>query len=152
MDYKDTESGILDLRNRTGRVDSIEVTVNEILGAEGKKMDSKRALSLRGELAFAEGHTFCRLTAYVARALSEWASLPGLRGLTEEMELDLRLALHYLKHAGPRKVRPKSDEPQVLIFTDGACEDLTSIGGLLLAPGMRPEVFGCVMRAGYLEA
>ena len=115
-------------------------------------MDFKQALSLRGKLAFAEGQTFCRLTAYVARALSEWASLPGPRMLTEEMEFGLRFAVSHLKSAGPRRIRPKSDEPPVLIFTDGACEDSTSIGGVLIAPGMQPEAFGCVLRETDLEA
>ena len=146
VDFGEIEEGILNPRNKPGRVESIEAVVNEILESNNRKMDFKQALSLRGKLAFAEGQTFCRLTAYVARALSEWAAVPGPRELTAEMEYGLRFAVEHLKEAGPRRIRPKSDEPPILIFTDGACEEFTSIGGVLLAPGKQPEVFGCIMK------
>ena len=36
-------------------------------------------------------------------------------------------------------------------FTDGACEEATTIGGVLLVPGQRPEVFGCALRGEDTE-
>ena len=114
-------------------------------------MNFKEALSLRGKVAFSEGQTLCRLTAFVARRLSEWASYMGPRRITDELEFGLRFAVSHLKSAGPRKVRPKSDEAPAIVFTDGACEDTTSIGGVLFLPGCVPEVFGCTLREADID-
>ena len=48
--------------------------------------------------------------------------------------------------ADPREIRGKSETPPVYVFTDGACEDETSIGGIIFCPGERPQAFGCVLR------
>jgi len=134
------------LENKPGRVEAIEAQVEAILKAPEKKLGFKDALSLRGKVAFSEGQTHCRLTAFVARRLSEWSSYMGARKIPEDLEYGLRFAVAHLKSAGPRVIRPKSEEPPIIVFTDGACEDRTSIGGVVFVPGRAPETFGCVLR------
>jgi len=74
VDFTETASGQIKLSNKPGRVESIAEQVRKILETPKKILDFKTALSLRGKVAFAEGQTFCRLTAFVAKMLSDWAS------------------------------------------------------------------------------
>lgn len=53
--------------------------------------------------------------------------------------------------AGPRILGPKSDLPPAVLFTDGACEEEVSIGGVLFIPGEAPEVWGCVLAREDVE-
>ena len=142
---------IILLENKPGRVEAIDRQVSSLLESKPKTMNFKEALSLRGKVAFSEGQTHCRLTAFVSRRLSEWASYMGPRQITEDLEFGLRFAVSHLMSAGPRKVRPKSDEAPAIVFTDGACEDTTSIGGVLFLPGCVPEVFGCTLRESDID-
>lgn len=134
------------LENKPGRVEAIEAQVENIMKDPEKKLGFKEALSLRGKVAFSEGQTHCRLTAVVSRKLSEWSSYMGARRISEDLEYGLKFAVAHLKSAGPRVIRPKSEEPPIVVFTDGACEDCTSIGGVVFVPGRAPETFGCVLR------
>ena len=43
-------------------------------------------------------------------------------------------------------------EPPILVFTDGACESKTSIGGVMFVPGQAPRAFGCEMQDSDIEA
>ena len=72
----------------------------------------------------------------------------GHRWLTEEMRLALRKGADALLTAGPRVIGPVSKEPPVIIFTDGACEADTSIGGVIFDPQRKcyeVEYFGAVV-------
>ena len=84
---------IILLENKPGRVEAIEKQVSGLLESQSKSMSFKEALSLRGKVAFSEGQTHCRLTAFVARRLSEWASYMGPRKITEDLEFGLRFAV-----------------------------------------------------------
>ena len=79
VDFSRAVEHIILLSNKPGRVESIAAQVKEVKDRADKVLTFKNALSLRGKVAFAEGQTFCRLTAYVARQLSEWASSFGGR-------------------------------------------------------------------------
>lgn len=149
VNFSQMTERILLLENKPGRVEAIEKQVDKILESPTKTLNFKEALSLRGKVAFSEGQKHCRLTAFVSRRLSEWASYMGPRKVTEDLEFGLRFAVAHLKSAGPRKIRPKSNDAPAIVFTDGACEDMTSIGGVLFLPGCVPEVFGCSARGGH---
>ena len=47
-----------------------------------------------------------------------------------------------LKKDFPRVIGPKSKDMPILIFTDGACEKITTIGGVIFVPGRGPLCFG----------
>eukprot|EP00973_Karenia_brevis_P005302 725379-Karenia_brevis.AAC.1 len=57
-----------------------------------------------------------------------------------------------LLEAPPRVVGPRSAVPPIIVFTDGACEDRTSIGGVLVLPSGRLEAFGAVVSQDLVEA
>ena len=145
VDFSKMREGSLILGNKPGRVDSIAVQVNDILEKKPPVLGFKDALSIRGRLSFAEGQTFCKLTAPTARLLARWSAVSFPRPITSELELHLRFAIKHLQDAGPRVIGPKRNDPPVVVFTDGACEEGaggTSIGGVLLKPGGCCECFG----------
>ena len=83
----------------------------------------KDALSFRGRIAFAEGQTFGRILAPVARILSIWASDGRARVPTVELRMALAHAVGHLENAAPRRLGPARLEPPVLVFTDVSCEE-----------------------------
>ena len=115
--------------------------VNRVL-ASPKPFGFRDALSFRGRFAFAEGQTFGRVLAPVARVLSKWASEKRPRLPSEELLLAIAHGITHLETAGPRVVGPGRNEPPVLIFTDGAFEpEGTTVGGVVFS-GNIVEAFG----------
>ena len=99
VDFSRAGTGIVLLKNKPGRVDGIKEQVNDLLSRSPAMLNLKEALSLRGKVAFAEGQTRCKLTAFVAMMLSEWASIKGARKITEELKFGLFLAIEHLRAA-----------------------------------------------------
>ena len=129
------------LSNKPGRIEAIRVDVNRVL-ASPKPFGFRDALSFRGRFAFAEGQTFGRVLAPVARVLSKWASEKRPRLPSEELLLAIAHGITHLETAGPRVVGPGRNEPPVLVFTDGACEpEGTTVGGVVFS-GNIVEAFG----------
>ena len=129
------------LRNKVGRVEAIESAVQAVFDS-ARPFGFKDALSFRGRFAFAEGQTFGRVLAPVARVLSQWAAAGKPALPTEELKLALAHGALHLKTAGPRRIKPSRNEAPVLVFTDGACEEEgTTVGGVLIA-GEVVECFG----------
>ena len=54
-------------------------------------------------------------------------------------------------NAEPRKVGLKKRDPPFLVFTDGACEKETSIGGVLVVPNLPAEYFGAVITGNLVN-
>lgn len=143
FDFSRAQEKVVQLKNKPGRVDNIAEQVEAVLADPERRLQFKEALSLRGKIGFAEGQTYCRMTAYVARMLSERAREVRPRLVPEELRYGLRFAVEHLKAAAPRVLYPKKSSLPVMVYTDGACEDTTSIGGVLFVPGQRPQAFGC---------
>ena len=144
VDLSEVSSGWLALRNKPGRVAGIKEQVRELLAREPCLMGFRDALSLRGKFAYAEGQTFGRVLAPLARLLSAWAMVGRRRPVSEEMRQGLTFAVTHLEAAGPRQIGPRRHQPPVLVFTDGACEDETSVGGVLF-DGAVVEYFGAIV-------
>ena len=145
VDFRSAAEGVIALRHKPGRVEIIKEQVQGFLGQDAKKMGFKDALSVRSRLGFAEGQTYGRLTAPVARMLSDWASIRCPRIASEELQLGLRFAIRHLETAGPRILGPRGTEKPILVFVDGACEAETSVGGVLLEEGRPALCFGAVV-------
>ena len=144
VDFSESQSGMVILRNKEGRLEGILDMVKELL--ERGRMGFKEALSLKGKLQFAEGQLFFRVAASVCRLLAAWASIGAERKLTLEMKAGLNALDQIMSSAGPRLVEPISAMPPIIIFTDGACEATgSSIGGIIFIPGRRPEAFGALL-------
>jgi len=82
--------------------------------------------------------------APTARVLSKWVQKRGSFYPDAELLQALEHAKAYLLVAKPRIIRPQAFEDPVLVFTDGACEDLTTVGGVLIHKG-RIQCFGAVV-------
>ena len=139
------------LKNKEGRVEAIKEAVERVLTSDNL-FGFKDALSFRGRFAFAEGQTYGRVLAPVARVLSQWSSLGRAMRPTEELRLALAHGSLHLQHAGPKVVKPRKDQRPALIFTDGACEDSgTSVGGVLFLDGIL-EFFGFMVTEEQVDA
>ena len=150
FDFTRLHQGWLVLENKPGRIEKVVAAIEAVLLAN--KMEFKTALSIRGKVAFAEGQTHCRITASLCRLLSRWASAPGERWLTQEMIFALQAAVCALTNAGPRRIGPPSGRKPVLVFTDGACEDCTSVGGMIYDPDDNcVECFGAVIHQSLID-
>ena len=109
-----------------------------------KPLGFRDALSIRGSLNYAEGYTHARLSAPAMRALSEWVRQRSWLLPTEHLKVVLNAAVKHLRSAQPRMVK-KCDEPPVVVFVDGACEEGgTSVGGVL-CDGTAVECFGATV-------
>jgi hypothetical protein len=139
------------LRNKPGRVEGIRQLANSILAPDGR-LGFKEALSLRGRVSYAEGQTHARVTAPLARLLSNWASIRFARPPSDELRFALPLAIKHLEGAGPRTVQPISDALPVLIFSDGACEETTSVGAVLIDPLGANEYFGATVGGATVDS
>ena len=150
FDFSGLIQGWLILENKVGRIAQVIAAIEAVV--RSRKMDFKTALSIRGKVSFAEGQTHCRIMASLCRLLSRWAAVPGERWLTNEMSFALHAAVSALSSAGPRKIGPPSGRKPVLIFTDGACEDCTSVGGMLYDPNDECiECFGAVVHQSLID-
>jgi hypothetical protein len=143
IDLSKTLEQTLELHNKPGRVEAIIVELDRLLSGK-VKVGFKDALSIRGKLAYAEGQTFGRVLAPTTRVLSRWVQKRGAFYPDLELRAALLHARNYLSSAGPRLLRPQLAEDPVLIFTDGACEETTSIGGVLIHKGT-VQCFGAVV-------
>ena len=92
------------------------------------------------------------MAAFVARMLSERAREFKPRLIPDDLRFGLRFAVRHLEEAAPRILNPKSDDKPIIVFTDGACEDVTTISGVMFVPGEPPQAFGCELREGDIAA
>ncbi|CAE7267150.1 unnamed protein product [Symbiodinium sp. CCMP2592] len=138
LSFKDAGRGLIRIRNKAGRVEEIGDMVERLAS---DPVEGARSLpSLKGKLLFAASHVFGR-----------------------RAQAAVRRALDTLKAAGDRQVNLWSEQPPVIVFTDGACEERGSqvthgavivdvasqthevfgghIPGLLLRLGAAPVVF-----------
>ena len=115
-------------------------------------MSFKEALSIKGKLAFAENQVFCKLGATLSRLLSRWARDGRDSSLGVEIRSTLAWTVEHLRSAGPRIIAPPCDSPPVLVFTDGACEETVSVGGVIILPCGRTECFGAVLDQDSVDA
>eukprot|EP00973_Karenia_brevis_P064117 8909809-Karenia_brevis.AAC.1 len=94
---------------------------------------------------------FGRLSAVSTRLISKWLNGDD----SSEMRTNLLWALKDLQSnifcAPPRVIGGRSASPPVVIFTDGACEEETSIGGVLVLPSGHLEAFGAVVPRGLVS-
>lgn len=144
VDLSGSVAKVIRLKNKPGRVEAIVETASALC-LPNALLGFKESLSLRGRIAFAEGSTHAKLTAPLARLLSGWASIRVPRPVSDELRVAMRCAIKHLSTAGPRVINPESTEPPLLVFIDGACEETTSIGGVLLDPRGRCEYFGATV-------
>jgi len=142
-------SRIMQIQCKPGRIANLADAVEKIL-ATGQ-MSEKQAASIKGKLGFTENQVFCRIGGSLARLLSHWHSPTPLK-LTAEVVEALRSTMASLESAGPRSISPQVSEQPVLLFTDGACEEVTTVGGIIFTPCGAIEYFGAVLTQECVES
>ena len=150
ISFESAKAGEIALAPKPGRVDGIREQMELII--QRGDMDFKEALSIKGKLNFAESHVFCRVGSALSRLLSKWPADGVSHKLTAELVLAMETTARNLSSVKPKLIpAPSSDDP-VLVFTDGACEEDVSVGGLLIAPGHRIEHFGATLSPSTVES
>ncbi len=98
-----------------------------------------------GLLRYARSQLFGRCGALALRLLTiEAERAHGVRPLTRRARWALEWWLRYLDVAKPRLVRGIDHTPPTLLFTDGACDDgssVVSVGAVLFTPRSRDPLF-----------
>jgi len=127
-------SGTIVVANKPERVQDDRATLARIL-ASGRSSPTE-ARKLRGRLQYACSQTFGRSGAFAARLLRDLASgSGGERRLNQDEMIAIRWWHDYLEVAKPRRVHLSPSRPPVLLLTDGAVEDFSSIGEVIIDPG-----------------
>jgi hypothetical protein len=150
FDFSALNWGQLALDKKPGRVQKIKELIWSTLAR--RRLDLKMALSIHGKVSFAEGQTHGKVMAPLCRLLSRWASSPGERWISAEMSFALQAASGVLDTAKPRKIGRPSHSKPVLVFTDGACENITSVGGMIFDPeDGTVECYGAVVSPAFVD-
>jgi len=117
--------------NKESRRDELRATITAMISA-GRATVSALA-SLKGRLGFAEGQIFGRRAAYALRALT---TDPCMQGGDTVWSMPLLHALQILLDrvvdSPPRIIRCQPSRAPILLFTDGACAEVTSHGACLI--------------------
>ena len=71
--------------------------------------------------------------------------------MSEELRYAMSACVVHLNEAGPRRVRGFLQEDPCIIFVDGACEDITSAGAVLLDPRGSNEFWGGILDAETVD-
>ncbi|CAE7412230.1 SEP2 [Symbiodinium sp. CCMP2592] len=153
LSFKDAGRGLIRIRNKPGRVEEIGDMVERLASDPG---EGARSLpSLKGKLLFAASHVFGRC-AQVATQLIHHAEKHQGSGAHACVEAAVRRALDTLKAAGDRQVNLWSEQPPVIVFTDGACEErgsqVTHGAVIVDVASQTHEVFGGHIPGPLVEA
>ena len=149
IDLSNVVEGTVSLRCKPGRVEGINEQVKAVV-TKGE-MRFKDALSIKGKLNFAESQMFCRLSGPLSRMLSQWTADGLPHPLTKAIRTTFSWTMERLLVAGPREISPPSDVAPIVIFTDGACEEEVSVGGIMFTREGRVEAFGAVLNKKIVE-
>ena len=94
IDLTQSQARQLIIDNKPGRLGEIASMVDEVLA--GKPVGFREALSLRGNIAFAESNLYGRVGAAVGHMLSEWSRSYRRRPVTDQMSEALQLSLIHI--------------------------------------------------------
>ena len=149
IDLSQAADGWIVLKNKEGRISNIKDLVQATL--QRGQMMFRDALSIRGKIQFAEGQAFGRIAGPLSRVLSMWANLGGPRRLDSGTKELMVNTVAFMETAPPKRIGPRHSAPPVLVFTDGACENEVSIGGVLI-DGDTCRYFGAVMKQDVVDS
>lgn len=119
LSFEDAPRGLIRVRNKTGRIDEISALVERL--AEDPSRCACMLPSLKGKLLFAASHVFGRCAQIATQLIYHAEQHQGPDG-PGRVVAAVRRALETLVSAGDRQVNLWSEQPPVVLFTDGACE------------------------------
>ena len=143
ISFAEVPKGLVMVSNKPGRLEDIE----KLLGAMAAR--GKGALdlvpSLKGKLLFAASHVFGKCSQIAIQAIRQCETGMGHMSEVSSVVRLAERALALLRSSGPRSVSLWSEQPPVVVYTDGACEaESITMGAVLvdLSSGTK-EFFGC---------
>ena len=143
ISFAEVPKGLVMVSNKPGRLEDIE----KLLGAMAAR--GKGALdlvpSLKGKLLFAASHVFGKCSQIAIQAIRQCETGVGHMSEVSSVVRLAERALALLRLSGPRTVSLWSQQPPVVVYTDGACEaESITTGAVLvdLSSGTK-EFFGC---------
>ncbi|CAE7239837.1 unnamed protein product [Symbiodinium sp. CCMP2456] len=125
--------GVLEISNKEGRLQALRTLVNAVC-ADGFVQPAELA-SLKGRFMYASTHTFGRVALMAVKCLSRHLTCGGVMKLSDQDCTLLQHTVDLLEDMRPREIKASSCEVPVVIFTDGAHEELqglTSHGAVLI--------------------
>ena len=124
VSFEDAPKGIIRVRNKPGRLEDISSMCQRL--ADDPAVGMTLLPSLTGKLLFAASHVFGRCAQIATQLIHHAEKEAG--DAASSLVLDAaRAVLQILQSAGDRRVNLWSEQPPVVLFTDGACEERGSM-------------------------
>ena len=124
VSFVDASRGIIRVRNKPGRLEDIATMCQRL--ADDPTAGLTLLPSLKGKLLFAASHVFGRC-AQISTQLIHHAEREAGDAASSLVLEAVWTALRILQKAGDRRVNLWSEQPPVVLFTDGACEEKGSL-------------------------
>eukprot|EP00435_Cladocopium_sp_Y103_P006271 s3880_g2.t1 len=131
------KGGLIEVSNKETRLQQVELQTTELRKHLGQMVSRSMLESLKGRLLYAAGHTYGRCTQLACQLLHRFGGQGASVRVTPELVHATASALEVLMRAKPRRVEPWSHCPPLLVFTDGAVEELgarVTHGALMIDP------------------
>ena len=139
FDLSGVASGTISLVHTEGRRNELVATIEEMLGT--KTFTAKSVERLRGRLLWYENFVCGRQANVLVASLSKFINeVKHTQNMSDELVVTLKLLLERIRAGKPIVVSKRLFSTWVC-FTDGACENKASIGGVLIGP--TGSAFGC---------
>ena len=124
VSFVDASRGIIRVRNKPGRLEDIATMCKRL--ADDPTAGLTLLPSLKGKLLFAASHVFGRCAQMSTQLIHHAEREAGDVASSLVLEA-VWTALRILQKAGDRRVNLWSEQPPVVLFTDGACEEKGSL-------------------------
>ena len=157
LDVSKSGSGILSVKNKQSRTEELASNLKALI--EAGRVDPSKLPSLFGRALFVE----CQISGRLGKlALSELRDLERCKKCSVDFSAVQIKALHILlkryQDSIPRALKLEGQKPPVLLFTDGACEEVSgktvaTVGGVLFHHDVSlPRVYGCEVNQAVLKS
>ena len=157
LDVSKSGSGILSVKNKPSRTEELASNLKALI--EAGRVDPSKLPSLFGRALFLE----CQISGRLGKlALSELRDLERCKKCSVDFSAVQIKALHILlkryQESIPRTLKLEDQKPPVLLFTDGACEEVSgelvaTVGGVLFHHDVSlPRVYGCEVNRAVLKS
>ena len=142
LDLRDSDAGKILVRNKPSRVAEVSSVIQHVL--QQGKISTKDASRLAGRLQFADSQIMGRLGRLALHDFRQCLKEPGPEHTLDQPSLrSLSTLMSRLQTGQPKEIPCFSDQPPVVICTDGASEgDDHTIGGIV-SNGDQLEYFAC---------
>ena len=141
VSFEEAQRGLIRVKNKPGRVVDILGLFNRL--REDPVANARILPSLKGKLLFASSHVFGRCAQVATQMINHAERQAGAR-VTQQVLDAVQGAVDMLEASGDRQVNLWSEQPPIMLFTDGACEEEGSMvthGAVIIDPASSTREF-----------